>query len=246
MSTTPVSPLPGWLDAPARWPALDPVADRIKRLVDGLPLGRARGLLRGAWLGHSLHPALVQLPLGCWLSASVLDLTGSSPTAARRLTALGLAGVPPALWAGWLDWAELDREQRRTGLVHAASAVTATVLQLRSLHARRRGDRLAGIGYGLAGNGVVALVGALGGHLAHRSTDAYPAADRRPAPTGSPAGSPVGESRPSETPEARMTAEGAPPPAHEELKTDRDGPEFAVTDPGHHRPGPNHRHGHGV
>ncbi|MFJ8041689.1 DUF2231 domain-containing protein [Kitasatospora sp. NPDC096147] len=242
--TTPVSPLPGWLDAPARWPVLDPIADRVKHLVDGLPPGRARGLLRGSWLGHPLHPALVQLPLGCWLSASVLDLTGGSPVAARRLTALGLAGVPPALWAGWLDWAGLDREQRRTGLVHAASALTAAVLQLRSLRARRRGEHLTGIGYGLAGNGVVALAGALGGHLAHRSADAQPMADarataERPATVGAPAG----DGGPSETPEARMTAEGAPPPAHEELKTESDGPEYAITDPGRHTSGSGHRHG---
>ncbi|MFB9368414.1 hypothetical protein [Kitasatospora albolonga] len=229
MSTTP-SPLPGWLDSPAGWQVLDPAADRIKHLVDGLSLGRARGLLRGSWLGHSLHPALVQLPLGCWLSASVLDLTGSSPVAARRLTALGLAGVPPALWAGWLDWAELDRKQRRTGLVHAASAVAATMLQLRSLRARRCGDRLAGIGFGLAGNGVVALAGALGGHLAHRSPGA--------SPTSAP------HSGPAETPEARMTGEGAPPPAHEELRTGHDGPEHAVTEPDRPGSGASHRHGH--
>ncbi|GAA3053181.1 hypothetical protein GCM10020229_76010 [Kitasatospora albolonga] len=93
-----------------------------------------------------------------------------------------------------------------------------------------------GIGYGLAGNGVVALVGALGGHLAHRSTDPSLAVDQRAASVGVLADG----VRPSETPEARMTAEGAPPPVHEELKTGRDGPEFAATGPGRHGSGPNH------
>ncbi|WP_224278027.1 hypothetical protein [Streptomyces sp. LS1784] len=38
---------------------------------------------------------------------------------------------------------------------------------------------------------------------------------------------------PVETPESRMTGEGAPPPGHEEEKGPDDGPEYAVTEPAH-------------
>ncbi|MGW1178653.1 hypothetical protein ACWD4P_33610 [Kitasatospora sp. NPDC002543] len=38
---------------------------------------------------------------------------------------------------------------------------------------------------------------------------------------------------PTETPESRMTGEGAPPPAHEEEKGPRDGPEYEITEPAH-------------
>ncbi|WP_179853112.1 MULTISPECIES: hypothetical protein [unclassified Streptomyces] len=34
-----------------------------------------------------------------------------------------------------------------------------------------------------------------------------------------------------ETPESRMTGEGAPPPGHEEEKGPQDGPEYEVTEP---------------
>ncbi|WP_100839163.1 hypothetical protein [Kitasatospora fiedleri] len=44
---------------------------------------------------------------------------------------------------------------------------------------------------------------------------------------GSHEGAPADEWPPTETPEARMTAEGAPPPDEAE-KTPEDGPEFAV------------------
>ena len=35
--------------------------------------GKARDGLNGVWLGHALHPMLVQAPVGAWLSASILD-----------------------------------------------------------------------------------------------------------------------------------------------------------------------------
>ncbi|MFF4381419.1 hypothetical protein [Kitasatospora sp. NPDC001547] len=38
---------------------------------------------------------------------------------------------------------------------------------------------------------------------------------------------------PVETPEARMTGEGSPPPEHEERKGPRDGPEYETTEPAH-------------
>ncbi|MBB4951679.1 putative membrane protein [Kitasatospora gansuensis] len=178
------SPLPGWLDAPVGWTGLDPTSDRLQRLVTGLPLGPVRDVLHGAWLGHPLHPALAQLPIGCWLSAAALDLTCTSPPAARRLTALGLAAVPPTLWAGWVDWSELSAERRRTGLVHAASAVTATVLQIGSYRARRHGRTRSGILLGLAGTAVVSLTAAFGGHLAHRQADTPASPEVRVADDG--------------------------------------------------------------
>ncbi|MGW4379756.1 Rieske 2Fe-2S domain-containing protein [Kitasatospora sp. NPDC004531] len=157
-----------WLDAPSHWTFLDPAAQRLADLIRDLPLGRARDLLHGVPLGHPLHPALAQFPIGCWLAAGLLDATRLDDRAARRLTAAGLLALPPVLWAGWVDWSRLPPAQRRTGLVHAASAVTGAVLHLRSLRARRRGHGLRGRLLGLAGTTAVGLAAALGGHLAYR------------------------------------------------------------------------------
>src|SRR5687768_15561087 len=95
---------------------LDPLSDRLQRLVGGLPQP-VRDLLHGVWLGHPLHPALVHAPVGAWLSAAILDLVPGQRRAATALLATGTVAAVPTAVVGWNDWASLDRDQRRTGLV---------------------------------------------------------------------------------------------------------------------------------
>ena len=38
----------------------------VARMVPAL----ARDLLHGVWLGHPLHPAMVQIPVGAWASGT--------------------------------------------------------------------------------------------------------------------------------------------------------------------------------
>jgi hypothetical protein len=74
----------------------------------GAPLIRPAGIrdsLHGAWLGHRVHPLLVQAAAGTWLSATLVDLVVGDETAARRLTAAGLAASAPAIAAGAVDLA---------------------------------------------------------------------------------------------------------------------------------------------
>jgi hypothetical protein len=55
----------------------DATADALwEVLPEWIVTGWGRGLLAGTWLGHSLHPLLTDFPLGCWSSASLLDLLG--------------------------------------------------------------------------------------------------------------------------------------------------------------------------
>src|SRR5271165_7393586 len=44
----------------------------------------------GRWLGHPLHPALSDLPIGLWSGALLLDLTGRDSTAEPGIGAAGL------------------------------------------------------------------------------------------------------------------------------------------------------------
>jgi nitrite reductase/ring-hydroxylating ferredoxin subunit len=67
--------------------------------------------------------------------------------------------------AGLADWADLEPEQRRVGLVHAATNALATGCYLVSYVARRRGRR--GVLAGLLGLAAGGLGGMLGGHLAY-------------------------------------------------------------------------------
>ncbi|MFE5520695.1 DUF2231 domain-containing protein [Streptomyces virginiae] len=156
------------LDRLERTTVADPAIRVLQRGVRSLPLGGMRDLLRGRPLGHPLHPVLVQVPVGCWLSASVLDFVPGTHHAATTLTAVGLAGVAPAAVAGWVDWADLPPEQARVGLAHAASNVVAVACYTASLTARLRGNSAKGRLWALGGMAAVAVSGALGGHVAYR------------------------------------------------------------------------------
>ncbi|MEJ8645515.1 DUF2231 domain-containing protein [Streptomyces sp. MS1.HAVA.3] len=154
----------------------DPAIRVLQRGIRSLPLGDVRDLLRGRPLGHPLHPVLVQVPIGCWLSAAVLDVVPGAQRAATTLTAVGLAGVAPAAIAGWVDWADLPPEQARVGLAHAASNAVAVGCYAASLTARLHGRPLKGRLWSWGGLTAVALTGALGGHVAYRqAVGAHPA-----------------------------------------------------------------------
>jgi nitrite reductase/ring-hydroxylating ferredoxin subunit/uncharacterized membrane protein len=167
------------MNAGLRWPraaldkaesstALDRVAQPAEKVVDHLINGRLHSFLHGVWLGHPLHPVLVQVPVGAWLSAGALDLVPGTGPASATLIAAGTAAAAPAAAAGAADWITLAPRQRRTALVHAGANVLATGLQAASLVARmtghpKTGRRLSLVAIGLAGAGAY-----IGGHLTFR------------------------------------------------------------------------------
>src|ERR1700687_5891786 len=66
------------LNAPAVW--ADPLGDLMQRIFRAIygPFPALRDLLHGTWLGHPLHPALTDIPIGAFIVAFVLDLVGQS------------------------------------------------------------------------------------------------------------------------------------------------------------------------
>jgi len=142
--------------------AIDPLATKASEGA----LGRA---LRGDWLGHALHPALTDLPIGCWVAAGLLDVVGGrrSRPAATRLLGLGLLAVPPTVASGLAEFGTTDgRAVRRVAAAHAVGNTGATVMYLLSWRARRRGHHLRGMVWSLGGGGLVLAASYLGGHLA--------------------------------------------------------------------------------
>jgi nitrite reductase/ring-hydroxylating ferredoxin subunit/uncharacterized membrane protein len=135
---------------------------RVTRLIRP---GKLRDLLHGVWLGHPLHPMLIQVTTGAWLSASILDFTSADDRAARRLAAAGVGAAVPAALAGAADWSEQHEQQMRVGLVHAAGNILAVSLYAASL--ARRGPH-AGRLLRLAGLAAVSASGLLGGHISFR------------------------------------------------------------------------------
>jgi nitrite reductase/ring-hydroxylating ferredoxin subunit len=142
--------------------AIVAVGQRAARLIRP---GRVRDGLNGVWLGHPLHPVLVQAASGAWLSACILDLAAGDEDAARLLVAAGLAAAAPAALAGAADWSEQHEQQMRVGVVHAAGNALAVGLYGASLAVRRpRLSRALRFG-GLA---AVSASGLLGGHISFR------------------------------------------------------------------------------
>ncbi|GAA1005062.1 MULTISPECIES: Rieske 2Fe-2S domain-containing protein [Streptomyces] len=156
------------LDRLEQEPRADAVIDAAGRGVRALPLRGGRDLLHGRWLGHPLHPLMVQVPMGTWLSAAVLDLFPGRSREAGLLVGVGLATAAPAALAGTVDWAELHRRQQRTGLVHALANATAVGLYAASLACRLKGRTGAGRALGFLGLTAAGAGGMLGGHLAYR------------------------------------------------------------------------------
>jgi len=129
---------------------------------------RRRALLRGEWFGHGIHPVLTDLPLGMWLSASVLDFIGGKGgrKASRRLIGLGILSFFPTALTGWAEWSGVQAQRdRRTGIAHALLQGTGMVAYMASWNARRRGKHLKGMLWSTLG-GTLAIGGSyLGGHL---------------------------------------------------------------------------------
>lgn len=177
--------------------AVDGVAATVATAVrTALRRSGAGNVLRGSWLGHPLHPLVVTVPIGAFTCAAVLDAAPGNHDAARKLTGIGLAAIPPAVLLGLADYAELDERQQRVGVVHALSNTVAAVCFAASYASRARGAH--GRGKVLSALGLTAMGagGAFGGHLAyaqgagvfrwqrpHRSDDA-----RVTAPEETPAG----------------------------------------------------------
>jgi uncharacterized membrane protein len=162
--------------------ALDPVVRAVRPLADALVSdpGR-RDLLRGAWLGHAVHPPLTDVPIGLWTSATVLDLLGGpgAAPAAQKLVGLGILTALPTAVTGWAEWSGAEERVQRVGLVHAVSNVAALSLFTASYRARHRGQHLRGKALGLVASSALGLGGYLGGHLvsARKVSSRHPAFD---------------------------------------------------------------------
>ena len=150
--------------------AIDGPAEAVGRRVSAvLKPGPVKDLLSGVPLGHALHPALTDVAVGTWASATILDVIGGrgARQAAERLIGTGLLAAAPTIATGASDWADTTGAQRRIGVVHAAANTTTLALYAASLAARRRGRRGLGVALALAGAGTLTVGAHLGGHLSY-------------------------------------------------------------------------------
>jgi nitrite reductase/ring-hydroxylating ferredoxin subunit/uncharacterized membrane protein len=167
------SDLVTWLDR-LNW--LRTLSDRLtavlgpvrERHQDNLALEVLHG---GRWVGHPLHPALSDLPIGLWTGVLVLDMADGAPEPRRGIDAAGMLSAAGILAAGATaltgisDWSVSDDQDRRIGLLHGLLNTVALGLQGASLGTRISGHRSAARALGGASLMVTGAAGYLGGHL---------------------------------------------------------------------------------
>jgi len=157
----------GWLRTLSDWltGVLGPVREQHQ---DNLALELLHG---GRWVGHPLHPALSDLPIGLWTGVMVLDATDRDPAprrgidAAGMLSAAGILAAGATALTGLSDWTVSDDQDRRVGLFHGLLNTVALGLQGASLGTRLAGHRSTARALGAASLTVTAAAGYLGGHL---------------------------------------------------------------------------------
>ncbi|MGI8811689.1 MAG: Rieske 2Fe-2S domain-containing protein [Pyrinomonadaceae bacterium] len=165
------------IDVIARQDWLDTTGDVIQpAILDTFKAGgetgqKIKNFLHGTWLGHPLHPAITDVPIGAWTTAAVLDgleLLGEEKYApgADAAIAVGLVGALGAAVTGLTDWTGTTGERCKVGLMHGLLNVGATALYATSFFLRRReNSRNTAIGLSMLGYGVAGAAAYLGGHL---------------------------------------------------------------------------------
>jgi len=119
------------LQAQAVW--ADPLGKLFVAIFAALykPVPIIKDLLNGVWLGHPLHPAITDVPIGAYVVALVLDLTGQR-AAATAAIGVGIVFMLVALLAGYADYIDLEGKSQRFGTVHSSLMLVALVLYLAS------------------------------------------------------------------------------------------------------------------
>src|SRR5690242_3930991 len=118
--------LMGILDRVADVPKFDKVIEPARKAVVSVVRAEVvKDFLYGTWLGHPLHPVLVQVPIGAWTSAGLLDAVPPMRPAATLLIGTGMAAAVPAALAGAADWSEQEPGVRRLGAIHALANTAA-------------------------------------------------------------------------------------------------------------------------
>jgi nitrite reductase/ring-hydroxylating ferredoxin subunit/uncharacterized membrane protein len=153
-------------------PWLDTVAATMEEAFEpvlGQDAPRApRDFLYGTWLGHSLHAAVITVPVGSWSATMVFDVMGEKRAADLSL-GLGLVGAAGAAVTGAAQWQDTTNEEapRRLGALHALMNVAATTLMAGSWVLRQQGRRGAGVTLSTLGLGINLASAWLGGELAY-------------------------------------------------------------------------------
>lgn len=157
---------------------LQPLQDKSPEMIRKAfaaagPAGQvAKNALHGVWLGHPLHPAITDVPLGSWTVAAALDsleMFGAAQykAGADAAVIIGLLGAAPAALSGITDWTDTHGKPQRIGAVHGILNMGATAFYASSCVARKTQRRGLGRWLGFVGFGLLVAGEYLGGELSY-------------------------------------------------------------------------------
>jgi len=121
-----------------RW--AKPFGDFNHRWTSALfrPIRPVKTLFNGTWLGHPVHPAITDVPIGAFLVAVVLDLVGE-PTAAFWAIVIGQLAFLASALTGIADFSDTDGTARTRATTHGTIMVIGGAFTAASLILRQGG-----------------------------------------------------------------------------------------------------------
>jgi nitrite reductase/ring-hydroxylating ferredoxin subunit/uncharacterized membrane protein len=156
------------VDAQAGWAR--PLGEFNHRWLSALfrPIRPVKDFLNGTWLGHPVHSALTDVPIGALTVALVLDVVGQRVAADVALLVAVLSIVAAAV-AGLADYTDIDGTARMRGTVHFVLMTAALALFAISLLMRAGNplDRTVPFLLLVVGYLVISVGAAVGGDLVY-------------------------------------------------------------------------------
>lgn len=156
------------VDAQAGWAR--PFGEFNHRWLSALfgPIRPIKDLLNGTWLGHPVHSAATDLPIGALTVAIVLELVGQH-TAADIALVVAVVSILGSVVTGLADYTDVDGTARMRATVHATVMLISLVLFIVSLLMRggNSADRSLPTILVLLGFATISLGAAIGGDLVY-------------------------------------------------------------------------------
>jgi nitrite reductase/ring-hydroxylating ferredoxin subunit/uncharacterized membrane protein len=156
------------VDAQAGWAR--PFGEFNHRWLSALfrPIRPVKDFLNGTWLGHPVHSALTDVPIGGLTVALVLDIIGQ-PVGADVALLVSVLAMLAAAVTGLADYTDTDGTARMRATVHSTLMVVSLILFAISLviRAGHPPDRTVAIVLLVAGYLIVSASAAVGGDLVY-------------------------------------------------------------------------------
>jgi nitrite reductase/ring-hydroxylating ferredoxin subunit/uncharacterized membrane protein len=132
------------------------------------PIRPVKDFLNGTWLGHPIHAAITDVPIGTLVVVVVLDILGYTAAADVAVVTTVLFMLVAAV-TGAADYTDTDGTARSRATVHSTLMVVALVLLVLSLGLRAGGaaDRTVPIGLSIVALVFVSAGAFVGGHVVY-------------------------------------------------------------------------------